>query len=235
MSLAGDRASSTGWGVVQGAVAQSPSVEERMNQLTNVVQELARLVTAGVATQSSQPLEGAAQGAPAASSSDALGAYMPLLKLRATSAAHAGAGPPPDSPSSSSSGSSSSGDEDKPACRMCGSTKHHEKDCPKLAANKRGKIGDPSGSSPGGGGGSSSHGSNAGSHRDVATGSATAEKTFAESEEETIRLKSLSDLTFPCLPENAAQARGYINQVLMAIGTTDRQKGMKFTFGLRSA
>ena len=50
-------------------------VEERMNQLTNVVQELARLVTSGVATQSAQPLEGAAQGAPVASSSDALGAY----------------------------------------------------------------------------------------------------------------------------------------------------------------
>ena len=192
-------------GIVQDTVAQSPSVEER-NQLTNVVQELAKLVTTGVAT--AQPLEGAAQGAPAASSSDALGSYkpggpqIPLLKLRATSAAHAGSGPPPDSPSSSSSGSSSSGDEDKPACRICGSSKHHEKDCPKLTANKRGNKGDPPGSSPGGGGSSSSHGSNAGSHRDVATGSATAEKTFAESEEETIRLKSLSDLTFPSPPES---------------------------------
>ena len=60
---------------VQDGVAQSPSVEERMNQLTKVVQELARFVTSGVATQSAQPLEGAAQDAPAASSSDALGAY----------------------------------------------------------------------------------------------------------------------------------------------------------------
>ena len=32
-------------GIVQDASAQSPSVEERMNQLTNVVQELAKLVT----------------------------------------------------------------------------------------------------------------------------------------------------------------------------------------------
>ena len=62
----------------------------------------------------------------------------------------------------------------------------------KLTANKRGKKGDPPGSSPGGGGGSSSPGSNAGSHRDVATGSATAEKTFAESEEETIRPEDTS-------------------------------------------
>ena len=126
---------------------------------------------------------------------------------------------------STASGSSSSGGEDKPACRMCGSTKHHEKDCPKLTANKRGKKGDPPGSSPGGGGSSSSHGSNAGSHRDAAIGSETAEKTFAESEEETIRLKSLSDLTFPSPPENAAQARGYINQVLMAIGKVQRTAG----------
>ena len=132
-----------------------------MNNLTNVVQELAKFVTSGVATQSAQRLEGAAQGAPAASSSDALGAYkpdaprIPLLRLRATDATHAGSGPPPDSPSSSSSGSSSSEDEDKPACRMCGSKKHHEKDCPKLTANKRGKKGDPPGGSPGGGGSSS--------------------------------------------------------------------------------
>ena len=108
---------------------------------------------------------------------------------------------------------------------MCSSKKHHEKDCPKLTANKRGKKGDPPGSSPGGGGSSSSHGSNAGSHRDAAIGSATAEKTFAESEEEAIRLKSLSDLTFPSPPENAAQARGYINQVLMAIGKVQRRAG----------
>ena len=171
-----------------------------MNQLTNVVQELARFVTSGVATQSAQRLQGAA--------------------------ALAGSGPPPDSPfGSSSSGSSSSGGEDKPACRMCGSKRHHERDCPKLTANKQGKKGDPPGSSPGGGGRSSSHGSNAGSHRDVAIGSATAEKTFAESEEETIRLRSLSHLTFPSPPENAAQARGYINQVLMAIGKVQRTAG----------
>ena len=76
-----------------------------------------------------------------------------------------------------------------------------------------------------GGGDSSDHGSNGGSHRDAATGSATAVKTVAETEEETIRLKSLSDLTFPSPPENAAQARGYINQVPMAIGKVQRTAG----------
>ena len=64
-----------------------------------------------------------------------------MLRFHATSAALVGSGPPPDSPSSSSSGSSSSaGDEDKPACRMFGSKKHHDRDCPKLTANKRGKV-----------------------------------------------------------------------------------------------
>ena len=52
----------------------SGSVEARVTQLTNIVQELAKLVATSVATTSAQPLEGAASGAPAASSSeDALG------------------------------------------------------------------------------------------------------------------------------------------------------------------
>ena len=60
---------------------------------------------------------------------------------------------------------------------------------------------------------------------DAGIGSATAEKTPAETEEETIRLKSLSDLTFLSPPENAAQARGFINQTLMAIGKVQRTAG----------
>ena len=60
---------------------------------------------------------------------------------------------------------------------------------------------------------------------DAGIGSAIAEKTPAETEEETIRLKSLSDLTFPSPPENAAQALGFINQTLMAIGKVQRTAG----------
>ena len=211
--------------------AQSGSFEDRMKHLTSVVQELAKLVTTGVAASSARLLEGAAQGAPAASSPDALDPYktkgpqIPMLKLGAGPATHAESGPPPDSPSGSSSGSSSSDDGDKPACRKCGSTKHHDKDCPKLTANKKRKKDGFSGGSPDGGGDSSDHGSNGGSHRYAAAGSATVEKTFAEAEEETIRHKSLSDLTFPSPPENAAQARGYINQVLMATGKVQRTAG----------
>ena len=95
----------------------------------------------------------------------------------------------------------------------------------RTAANKKHKKDGPPGGSPDGGGDSSDHGSKGGSRRDAAAGSATAVKTSAETEEETVRLKSLSDLTFPSLPESAAQARGYINQVLMAIGKVQQTAG----------
>ena len=98
---------------------------------------------------------------------------------------------------------------------MCGSRKHHEKDCSKLTANKPRRNGGPPDGSPG-------------SIAEVVVGPALRGVrdttlalgllTPAETEEETIRLKSLSDLTFPSPPENAAQARGFINQTLMAIG-----------------
>ena len=50
-------------------------------------------------------------------------------------------------------------------------------------------------------------------------------KPPAEIEEEVIRIKSLADLRFPAPPENAAQARGFVNQVLMAIGKVQRSPG----------
>ena len=121
-----------------------------MTQLANIVQELAKLVATSVAPPSAQPLEGAASGAPATSSSqDALGSagnptyreklkdIMPTPRLSSGAAARGSGEEPPGSPSSSSSSSSSSEDDDRPAFRMCGSRKHHEKDCPKLTANRR--------------------------------------------------------------------------------------------------
>ena len=131
-----------------------------MTQLTNIVQKLAKIVATSVATPGAQPLEGAASGAPAASSSsDALGSagnpsypersksLVPTLRLSSGAAARGSGEELPGSPSSSSSSSSSDEDDDRPACRMCGSRKHHEKDCPKLTANllRKGK-GPPGGS-----------------------------------------------------------------------------------------
>ena len=40
----------------------------------------------------------------------------------------------------------------------------------------------------------------------------------ATHEESVVRVKDLKDLVLPSPPENAGQARGFINQVLMAIG-----------------
>ena len=48
---------------------------------------------------------------------------------------------------------------------------------------------------------------------------------YAANEEDVIRVKSLSDLTFPNPPDNAGQARGYVNQVLMAIGKLQKTPG----------
>ena len=41
----------------------------------------------------------------------------------------------------------------------------------------------------------------------------------------TLLVKSLNDLVFPSPPENAGQARGYVNQVLMAIGKLQKTPG----------
>ena len=48
---------------------------------------------------------------------------------------------------------------------------------------------------------------------------------YADDEEDTIRIKSLVDMVFPNPPENAGQARGYINQVLMSIGKLQKTPG----------
>ena len=154
-----------------------------------------------------------------------LKSLVPTLRLSSSAAARGSGEELPGSPSSSSSSSSSQNDDDRAACRMCGSHKHLEKDCPKLTANKSRKGKGPPDGSLGGSGGGSGSGSPGGLRHDAGIGSATAEKTPAEVEEETTRLKSLSDVTFPSPLENAVQARGFINQTLMAIGKVQRTAG----------
>ena len=48
---------------------------------------------------------------------------------------------------------------------------------------------------------------------------------FARQEEKTIMVKSLTDLVFPHPPVNAGEARGYVNQVFMAIGKLQKTPG----------
>ena len=57
------------------------------------------------------------------------------------------------------------------------------------------------------------------SHASVST------RNYADEEDNTIRVKSLSDLTLPHPPKDAAQARGYVNQVLMSIGKLQKTHG----------
>lgn len=50
-------------------------------------------------------------------------------------------------------------------------------------------------------------------------------RDYADEENDTIRVQSLNDLVFPNPPENAGQARGCVNQVLMAIGNLQKTPG----------
>ena len=47
-------------------------------------------------------------------------------------------------------------------------------------------------------------------------------RDYAQEEEDTIRLKSLQDLVIPNPPTDAGQARGYTNQVVLAVGRVQK-------------
>ena len=55
--------------------------------------------------------------------------------------------------------------------------------------------------------------------------SSLAPVNFARQEEKTVMVKSLTDLVFPHPPVNVGEARGYMNQVLMAIGKLQKTPG----------
>ena len=107
-------------------------------------------------------------------------------------------------------------------CRVCGSKQHLEVDCPRLSSNGGGGGGDrgsPLGSDPPLPPPAASPG------RDAASSAPGESQTPADYEETVIRIKSLSDMTFPQPPTNAGQARGYVNQVLVAIARVQRTPG----------
>ena len=101
---------------------------------------------------------------------------------------------------SPSSSSSSSDSEVEDSCRMCGG-KHREIRCPHLTMNRE-------------------------SPKVESTPTASSEITdFAEHESETVYVKGLSNLILPNIPVDSGQARGYINQVLMNIGSLQKTPG----------
>ena len=236
-------------GAATGAPATTPPVpasSSEQNELGKQVEDLKflvvglmkdvhRLNTSATATVSAPaPAEGAAGGAPqqfaqqgeAASSAQpqataATGA-VPTLVLPLKPRQQTPQGDDPDS-SNSSSSSSSSGTpaQSRPACRMCGSKAHDEEDCPFLTINRPPGGGGDGGGSPDG----DPEGNPSAATARSGAAASSKSKTPAELEEEVIRIKSLADLTFPAPPENAAQARGFVNQVLMAIGKVQRSPG----------
>ena len=111
---------------------------------------------------------------------------------------------------SGSSESSSDSDAGPPPpnpytqCRICGEF-HDEINCPYLTMNMGGDFPDQGSDQP-------------------RPGDAEV-RDYADEEDNTIRVKSLNDLVFPNPPENAGQARGYVNQVLMAIGKLQKTPG----------
>ena len=105
-----------------------------------------------------------------------------------------------DGGGSPSSSSSSSDSEVEDSCRMCGG-KHREIRCPHLTMNRE-------------------------NPKVESTPTASSEVTdFAEHESETVYVKGLSNLILPNIPVDSGQARGYINQVLMNIGSLQKTPG----------
>ena len=90
-------------------------------------------------------------------------------------------------------------------CRICGEF-HDDINCPTLTMNNYGGYFPDQGPD----------------QRHPGDGSV---RDYSEEEDNTIRVKSLNDLVFPNLPGNAGQARGYVNQVLMAIGKLQKTPG----------
>ena len=196
-------------------------VEDLKFLVVGLMKDVHRLNTSATATVSAPaPVEGAAGGAPqqfaqqgeAASSAQpqattTTGA-VPTLVLPLKPRQQTPQGDDPDS-SDSSSSSSSSG------------TPAQSRPGPFLTINRPPGGGGDGGGSPGG----DPEGNPPAATARSGAAASSKSKTPAELEEEVIRIKSLADLTFPAPPENAAQARGFVNQVLMAIGKVQRSPG----------
>ena len=125
-------------GVVVETQEQSGSVQARVTQLTNIVQELAELVASSVATTGAQPLAGTADANP--TYRDKLESLVPTLRLSSGAAARGSGDEPPGSPSSSSSSSSPDEGEDRPRCRCVEVTSTMRKTAPNSQRTSRVRI-----------------------------------------------------------------------------------------------
>ena len=203
---------------VQSGSPSNPEVAALSHQVSELLTTVHSLAQAMATLQ--QPTAAASSAPPPPTTA---AATVPTLSFPAPAAPLLlPASPRPASEASSESSSSSEGTPRPPACRVCGSRAHLEVDCPQLTANGGGGDG-------GGGGSPSGSGPRlppaASPGRDAAPSAPEEPQTPADYEETVIRIKSLSDMTFPQPPTNAGQARGYVNQVLVAIARVQRTPG----------
>ena len=77
----------------------------------------------------------------------------------------------------------------------------------------------------GGGGGGSGQFPNADPSQAADPSASMTAVDHAAYKESVVRVKDLKDLVLPSPPENAGQARGFVNQVLMAIGRLQKTPG----------
>ena len=203
---------------VQSGSSSNPEVAALSHQVSELLTTVHSLAQAMATLQ--QPTAAPSSAPPPPTTA---AATVPTLSFPAPAAPLLlPASPRPASEASSESSSSSEGTPRPPACRVCGSRAHLEVDCPQLSAN--------GGGGDGGGGGSPSGSGRrlppaASPGRDAAPSAPEEPQTPADYEETVIRIKSLSDMTFPQPPTNAGQARGYVNQVLVAIARVQRTPG----------
>ena len=160
-----------------------------------------------IAASAAYPSQGAAPSAPVPQQPASAGVPILALPKGFNSPTHAvpttfniGSNRSRVSRSSESSSDSSPQSPARPVqCRICGGL-HEEISCPHITLNASAPVA-------------------------ASPNTATSTKDFADEEEDTIRVKSLNDLTFPNPPDNAATSRGYVNQVLMAIGKLQKTSG----------
>ena len=206
--------------------AQSSSQDER-SEIADVKQQIASLasmvhqLSTLVAAQSVAPPPMASAPCPAPTAAKA---YPVPIILLSFSAGMVDTTPKAASDASSESSSSSENEDDdadepEPTgqCRVCGGS-HDELSCPRLSMNEVG-LDTNSGDATQGGAAfcaPSAAFSAVGDAHGTLPDSASAHQ---------VRTKDLKDLTFPAPPEDAGQARGYVNQVLMAIGRLQKSPG----------
>ena len=204
-------------GLGRDGARDQADVRVQVTALAEMVQQLSQLVANQVAPPPPPPaapppvppipLSGAPPPPKAGS-----GTHVPPVPITMLGGLYSSS-PQAPSAASSDTSSDSDGDDDTPQCRVCGGS-HEDTDCPYLTMN-----------GGGGGGGGPGQFPNADPSQAADPSVGMTANDHATHEESVVRVKDLKDLVLPSPPENAGQARGFVNQVLMAIGRLQKTPG----------